>query len=80
MTNAYCRVYTCSMTIQDVQPATADPTLDKAVVRLQYALGCEPEEAKAMLMKDPDRRARIARFVRADEVENEAFYREPGDR
>lgn len=67
------------MTTQDLQPTT-DEALARSVARLQYALGCEPEEAEAILLRDPERRERIAQFVRRDEAENQAFYRELGDR
>jgi hypothetical protein len=67
------------MTTQDVQPTT-DPTLAVAIERLQYALGCQPEEAEAILTSDPERRREIAEFVRRDETENADFYRWLGNR
>lgn len=67
------------MTTQDVQPAT-DPTLADAVERLQYALGCQPEEAEAILNIDPERRRLIAEIVRREETEFADFHRELGNR
>ena len=67
------------MTTQDVQPVT-DPTLPRAIAKLQYALGCEPEEAEAILTRDPEQRKWIVDFVRQDEEENAEFYRWLGDR
>ena len=67
------------MTTQDVQPAT-DPSLARAIARLQYALGCEPEEAEAILTRDPERRKLIVEIMRSEEAEYADFYRELGDR
>ncbi|HEX5203636.1 hypothetical protein ACFQS1_22400 [Paractinoplanes rhizophilus] len=67
------------MTTQDMQPST-DEDLDRAVERLQYALGCEPEFARAILTRDPEGLKQIREFVRRDEVENADFYRALGNR
>jgi len=79
LTLANSWAYTCPMTIQDVQPTTDDP-LDRAVERLVYALGCEPEVAKAILTRDPERRKIIQAIVRSEETEYADFHRELGDR
>lgn len=67
------------MTTQDVQPET-DPSLDQAIERLQYALGCEAEFAKAILLRDPGRLKVIREVVRREETEYADFHRELGDR
>ncbi|WP_433299478.1 hypothetical protein ACQP2F_46295 [Actinoplanes sp. CA-030573] len=67
------------MTTQDLQPTT-DESLDRAIERLVYALRCEPEEARAILTKDPERRKLIAEIVRREEEEYADFHRELGNR
>ena len=67
------------MTTQDVQTST-DEDLARAVERLQYALGCEPEFARSILTRDPERLKQIREFVRRDEAENADFYRALGNR
>jgi hypothetical protein len=47
---------------------------------LRYALGCEPEFAKAILLRDPERLKVIREVVSREETEYADFHRELGDK
>jgi glutamate dehydrogenase/leucine dehydrogenase len=48
--------------------------------RLHDLTGLDPSAIEAFLKQNDERRQELAQLVRAEEAENEEFYRELGDR